>query len=212
MNEKKLGKILIGMGIIALLTTLVDYFAITYPLNLGSKEWVFSAANSISDLSIMPAIGILFLLIGLYFAKERTNENVFKYIERGTGILSLLFAVGFAGCALLYAISSPGVESNIISSLKATNAKAKEQLNQFYVVNKAKIDEKRFEEHLEKMDEQMMLKINQTNNTIQKATFKTMLNLIFFGILYLYIFLKVFELLDFIKYRILKLKKIPVKE
>ena len=212
MNNKNLGKILIGMGLITLLTTLIDYFALAFPTNLSNPQWVFSITQSISDLSIMPALAMVFLLTGLFFARDNSNENLFKNLEKVTGILSLAFAAGFAGCALMYALSAGGVENNIVESLKATNNKAKQQINQYYELNKEKINAQKFEQYVEKMDEQMMLKVNQANSSIQKSTFKTMLTLLFFAALHLYIFIKIFELLDFIKYKIFKLKRKPVKQ
>ena len=212
MNNKNLGKIFIGMGLITLITTLIDYFALVFPSNLSNPQWVFSVTQSISDLSIMPALAMVFLLTGFFFAKEASNENLFKNLEKVTGLLSLTFAVGFAGCALMYALSAGGVENSIVESLKTTNNNTKQQLNQYYELNKAKIDAQKYEEYVEKMDEQMMLKVNQANSSIQKSTFKTMLTLLFFSALQLYIFIKIFELLDFIKYKVFKLKRKSVNQ
>lgn len=212
MNNKSLGKILIGMGIITFITTIIDYYALAIPINIKSKEWVFSVTQSISDLSIMPVLGMIFLLLGLHLIREKTNENIVNNIEKVTGILSVIFAVGFAGCALMYSISVGGVEKNIVDSLKANNEAAKVKLNTIYDQYKARVDQEKFDMVVENLDEQMMVKINQANSNLTKATFKTILTLIFFSLLHLYIFLKIFALIDFIKYRILKLKKRPVKE
>lgn len=191
------------------------------PLNLRSKEWVFAITQSISELSIMPALGMVILLLGISLVREKQNDKVLNITEKTTGILSLLFAVGFAGSALLYSISVGGVENNIVDNLK-TQAEAakkqvstkKEQLDSLYEKYKEKVNQEKYDTAVktldnvvENVDTQMMVKINQANSSIIKATFKTMLTLLFFAVLHVFIFLKVFELIDFIKYRVFKLKR-----
>lgn len=214
MNNKNLGKVLIGMGAVTLITTMVDYFALVFPTSIKNPQWVFGVTQSISEISVMPAIGLIFLLLGIGFAKDKMNEAPLNIVEKGAGILSLLFGLGFATCALMYAISAGGVENTIVENLKNANTQVKEQLNKAYDNYKAQIDESRLEElneafkkRTEEVDEQMMMSINQTNSKMQKTTFKTMLNLGFFALLNLYIFIRVFELMDFFKYKVLKMKK-----
>ncbi len=174
----------------------------------------------------MPVLGMLFLLFGLYLAKEKTNEDLFNKIEKATGIISILFAVGFAVCALMYSISVGGVEDNIVSNLKNKAESAKEQinlrkdkLNTIYEQNKEQVDQEKYDSVMqqldtvvENVDSQMLMQVNQTNTRMVKSTFKTIMNLLLFSLLHLYIFIKIFDLLDVIKYKILKLKKKPVRE
>jgi len=211
MKNKSLGAVLFGMGAITLLTTLIDYSTLVIPLNLRSKEWVFSVTQSISDISIMPVLGIVFMLAGIFFLREKEEEVLLNNIEKGAGILSLIFAIGFSGCAVMYAISAGGVENNIVENLKAKTTAAKEQLSQLYEANKEKIDQVKYTEYVESIDKNMMMQVSQTNSSIKKSTFKTMLNLLLFSLLNLFIFLKVFELIDFIKYKVLKLPKKALK-
>jgi hypothetical protein len=207
MNNKNLGKVLIGMGAVTLITTMVDFYSLIFPTNIKAPQWVFGVTQAISDISVMPALAMVFILIGIMFAKDKLNEGALNIVEKSTGILSLLFGIGLAVCAFMYAISAGGVENLAVENLKATNTNAKAQLSKFYEANKAKIDEAKYNEYVDKMDQQMMVNINQTNSGIQKSTFKTMLNLGFFSLLNLYIFIRIFELMDFFRYKVLKLKK-----
>lgn len=214
MENKNLGKILMVMGAVTFITTMVDYFALLYPASIKNPQWVFGITQSISDISVMPALAIIFFLSGLMLIKDKFNEGIVNNVIKGTGILSLLFCILFAGCALMYTISASGVENKVVESLKASNTQVKEKLNKAYDIYKAKIDESKLEElnaalkkKTEEVDEQMMLGITQTSSRIQKSTFKTMLNLGFFSLLNLYIFISIFGLIDFFKYKVMKLTK-----
>lgn len=68
------------IGVVLLLSSLLDYVTLAIPLNLQSSQWQIGLITSIVDRGIVPLVGIGLILVG-YFVENLNDTNPHKSSE-----------------------------------------------------------------------------------------------------------------------------------
>lgn len=68
------------IGVVLLLSSLLDYITLAIPLNLQSSQWQIGLITSIVDRGIVPLVGIGLILVG-YFVENVNDANLHKSAE-----------------------------------------------------------------------------------------------------------------------------------
>ncbi len=65
------------IGVIFVLSSLLDYVTLAFPLNLQSQQWQIGLVTSIVDRGVVPLVGMAFILVG-YFIDGLADANPLK--------------------------------------------------------------------------------------------------------------------------------------
>jgi hypothetical protein len=184
MTKDIVSKILICMGFVILAASLVDYSVLVFPANLNSAVWINSVAIQISERSIMPIIAIVSVFGGLLLLKTKPENNLINPAVKILGVFSLFFSMGLLITAIMYGITMNKVEDQAISGIKKQSQEYQAKISSFYEFNKSKISSDDYNKYLDKLDQSLISKINAINTSYLQINIKTILNLLFFAILY----------------------------
>lgn len=182
-------KILILFGVITLLTSLVDMAVIVIPLHLSAPQWVFASSQEVAERCIVPIIGIIAILAGFYLGNAENNK-VSLNIERYLSIFSILFGVGLVIVTVFYALTINTIENQMISSLKKNSEGMKNQAMSVYSQVNAKenvVPKEELDKYLTSLNKNLALETTSSKNKLLKKNVKTIINLVLFTLVYIFI-------------------------
>lgn len=89
------------VGVILIVSSLIDYITLLIPFNVQEKAWQLTFATQIVDRGVIPLVGISFLLVGYWigssYSDSQGDENLFLDLKFWAfvlaSILGLLFLV-----------------------------------------------------------------------------------------------------------------------
>jgi|GEM_PF-2194415 len=201
MKQKYISNILITFGLVTFLASLVDILVILIPLNLSNSEWVYLSIQSISDRIIVPMLGLVMILLGLYFNNFK-NESVKITIGKSIGIISLVIGFGLIISSLLYVLVLGSIENQVMTSVKQKSENIKKQIAISYMQqsfakqgipleqglkNKKIPMPKEMKGYFEKIDKNLKIELKSTKLSLLKKNLKVIFTQILFIIAFLYI-------------------------
>ncbi|HEY9892961.1 MAG TPA: HpsJ family protein, partial [Candidatus Sericytochromatia bacterium] len=65
------------VGVVMILSSLLDYILMTIPFNPGVREWQIALATQFVDRGVIPLVGIVFVLLGYLLDNERAAPKSF---------------------------------------------------------------------------------------------------------------------------------------
>jgi|GEM_PF-6726466 len=183
LKKEILGKLLVTFGIATILASLVDYASLLLPLHLGNTHWVYSVVKSVSEISIIPLIGITAIIAGFYMIIPKENQIVIVF-ERIMSGACALFAIFLIVLTFLFTISLDSVGNRMVSQVKEQGEQLKQQITVFKEQN-PEIDEKKVQQSIKRIDENLLIKVKSVNNKFLKANIKIFINLLAFMAAYI---------------------------
>lgn len=108
------------VGVVMILSSLLDYILMTIPFNPGVREWQIALATQFVDRGVIPLVGIVFVLLGYLLDNERSAPKSLVGDLRFWALL-LSSVLGF-----IYLILGPWHVYNV----SAQTNQALEQINQ----------------------------------------------------------------------------------
>jgi hypothetical protein len=127
MKQKYIANILITFGIVTFLASLLDLLFVLIPLHLSSPDWVYLSTQGISDRIVVPLLGLVITLLGLYFSNFK-NELIKINLEKLIGIISFILSFGLIIGSIFYILVLGSVENQVITSVKQKNENIKKQI------------------------------------------------------------------------------------
>jgi len=193
-NKNYIGKIFVLLGLTCIITTLTDLCVVVLPPHLSNPEWVNKITTLIADKSIIPSIGVLFILAGLFIKKQYEGESKGILIKQQlVGAFSLLFGIGLMISTILYSLSVGTVESNQISFAKQKAEQAKIQIEKQVAKIKVQIPEEQQEKlkkeknnQIQKLNVQLEQYIEAINKQSLKSKIRVLVNLVSFIIIFIF--------------------------
>lgn len=121
------------VGIILIVSSLVDYLAVLVPPNFGDKAWFATATTQIVDRGIIPMVGLAFLFAGAFlengsFALPERAKPVFTF-RFWAVLLSLLLAVIFLVAFPLHLNNTRQVSDQALRRIAQEAGDAESQLD-----------------------------------------------------------------------------------
>jgi len=180
-----LAKILLCFGLVTLLTSMIDIITTFIFPDFGNVQWLNTNIQELSEQSIMPALGILFILIGINLYNYIKFSRFWLNIEKIFGILNFLFVLCFSIIIIVYFITIAPVQNNAIMSINKQTNTVKSNINQVYNSNKSIISKQRLGESLDNVNKTNLQQVKLTKSILLKNNVKTLINLILFTLIYL---------------------------
>lgn len=177
-----LAKILIVFGLVTLLTSLVDILAAVVPPHLANSQWVYGTAQEISERSIIPILGIVLTLLGIYL--ENGENKPLLNLQRALGIFSALFGLGLITVILLFALSMNSIKTNAVQQIKEKSDNVRSQVTALSAKNPQLAG--KANEFITKLDKNVAQEIKSVERNFHKRNLKTLINLILFAVAYLF--------------------------
>ncbi len=175
-------KILVVFGIATLIASLVDIIVLLVPLQLKFPQWVYYTVQGVSELSLVPIIGVLAIVGGLYLGKS-ANSKLTIFAERFLAVLCSVFSLGLIVSIVFYTISMNSIENKALAGIKKEAASIKIQVNE-YAKKNPQITEERLATKIAEIDTQLLKRTKKTTNDLAKKNIKTMTNLIAYAFVY----------------------------
>ena len=136
-----ISKTFIFFGIIIFIISAIDLADLVMPLRLASAEWVFGITQSVIASVLAPALALVILLTGLYFADNSSKSKKLLNFEKIVGIVSFVFGLVLIANLLVYSLSMKSYETKVISSVKIQKDEVLNKINQLKNIPKLKISE-----------------------------------------------------------------------
>jgi len=193
MKLKDFSILLITLGLATILSSFLDFYNLLFPFAIKNANWVFEVSQRIADIIILPALGILIILLGLNFSTLRKNKIITTGTKIILGSLCALFFVFLSFNTVLYGISMKSVQNNKIEALKAESRDSKERINYVYNQNKKNIPESEYNLAIKQLNDNLIYQISYLNFTHIKINIKTLLTLFLFSFVYLIAAIKIFS-------------------
>jgi len=194
MKLKDISIILITFGIAVILASFLDFYSLLFPVAIKNSDWVFEVSQRIADISILPILGILIVLLGLNFSNFRRNKIITASTRVVFGSLCVLFFSFLSLNIIMYGISMKSVQNNKIEALKAENKTSKEKINYVYNQNKKNIPASEYNLAIKQLNDSLFFQISYLNLTHTKINIKTLMTLFLFSFVYLIAGIKIFSL------------------
>lgn len=198
MNKLQLGRILTVFGLATLLASLVDILSVLIPLHLSDPNWVYLTSQDLAERSIIPLLGIILTLTGLYLNNNQSRVSL--NFQRILSVLSFLFGLGLILITVFYTLTLSSIENQVSQSIKQKGESLKKQIAISYMQQQG-IKETtgkiaipgEMRKYFTEVDKKVNSEIKSTKMSLLKKNIKTILNLILFAIAYLYTAIATFK-------------------
>ncbi|WP_267384858.1 HpsJ family protein [Cyanobacterium sp. uoEpiScrs1] len=150
------------IGVVLLLSSLLDYITLAIPLNLQSSQWQIGLLTNIVDRGIVPLVGIGFILLG-YFV-ENLNDTTLRQssefdLRVPIYILSSIMGLMFLLIIPLHLNNLNEVKVNTLNQIEQGAGQGADQIQAFL----AQIDQ------LSKNPQRLSQQIQQLNQAVESG-------------------------------------------
>ncbi len=122
------------IGVIFILSSLLDYITLAVPLNLESQSWQIGLVTSIVDRGVVPLVGIGFILVG-YLIDGLADANPLKKsgfnLKLPVYILSALLGLLFLLMVPLHLNNLNSAKTDALERIQQGAGQGAEQIQQF---------------------------------------------------------------------------------
>ncbi|MDJ0730344.1 MAG: HpsJ family protein [Crocosphaera sp.] len=122
------------IGVIFILSSVLDYLTILIPVNFGSASWKIGVVTNIVDRGVVPLVGIGFILVG-YFIDGLANANPLKKsglnLKFPVYILSAFLGLLFLLAVPFHLININDVKTDALERIQQGAGQGAEQIQQF---------------------------------------------------------------------------------
>ena len=198
-----ISKTFIFFGIIIFIISAIDLADLLMPLRLANTEWVFGITQSVIASVLAPALSLVILLTGLYFADNSSKSKKLLNFEKIVGIVSFVFGLVLIANLLVYSLSMKSYETKVISSVKIQKDEVLNKINQLKNIPKLKISESIYTKKVFEINNAATQQIKMAKKQLFKKNVKTIIELFLYICLYIGIAKIAF---DSSKFNLLKLK------
>lgn len=192
MNKKQLGKIFALFGFATLLASLTDILMVLIPLHLSDKNWVYGSAQELSERSIIPLLGIMFILAGKYMQDDNSQWKL--HCARLLGAFTFLFGLGLIIVTVFFTLTLSSIDNQVAKTIKDKGETLKKQVAISYLQQQGiketsgkVVIPKEMTTYFSKIDEKVKVETKSTKNALLKKNIKTVLNLFFFTVAYIFV-------------------------
>jgi hypothetical protein len=182
-KKEIIGKLLAVFGVATVIASLVDLASIMLPLQLRNNQWVYQTVQSVSNISIIPLIGIISFVIGYYLIFSR-ESNALILLERLSSGVCSLFVVLLTALTLLFSMSINSVENSMVTQIKNQADKVKQQITA-YVQQNQSIPKAKLQNKIKEIDAGLVLQVNSVKKNILKNNIKILVNILSYLVAYI---------------------------
>lgn len=121
------------IGVIFIVSSLIDYVTIAVPPQLGNPTWLLGIISGIVDRGIVPMVGMACILIGYWIdAYAQTKPKSSKLdLRLPTYVLSSILGFVFLACIVLHAINLNQVKETTFQQIQQGQEQGQQQIEAF---------------------------------------------------------------------------------
>ncbi len=185
LRNPEISKTFIYFGIIIFIISAIDLADIIIPLRLASPEWVFGVTQSIIASILVPALSLVLLLMGLYFADNSSANKKLLYFEKLVAIIAFIFGLLLVSNLLVYSLSMKAYETKVISSVKMQKDEVLNKIDQLKNTPKLNISQDVYTKKIAEINKAASEQIKFSQKEMLKKNVKTIIELLLYICLYL---------------------------
>jgi len=180
-----ISKIFIYFGIIIFVISTMDLAVIVFPLRLASAEWVFGITQSVIASILAPALSLVILLTGLYFANNSSTSKKLLNSEKAVGVIAFIFGLALIANLLMYSLSMKAYETKIVSSVKTRQEEVLDKIQQIKNTPKFNVPADLYNKKVAEINNAAKQQIKIAKKDLFKKNIKTIIELLLYIGLYL---------------------------
>lgn len=184
-RNTEISKIFIFFGIIIFIISAIDLADTVFPLGLASSEWVFGVTQTVIASILAPALSLIILLTGLYFANNSSVSKKLLHFEKLVGIISFIFGLALIANLLVYSLSMKAYETKMISSIKTQQEEILNKISQLKNTPKLNISEDVYNKKVAEINNAVAQQIKIAKKDLLKKNIKAIIELLLYIGLYL---------------------------
>ncbi|MBR8829195.1 MAG: HpsJ family protein [Gomphosphaeria aponina SAG 52.96 = DSM 107014] len=120
------------VGIILMISSLLDYLAVAIPLNWQDPQWQINFTSQIVDRGIIPMVGIAFFLVGNWIDTHSTVKSSFPDLKLPVFILASFLGLLFLLMVPLNVRSLSLVSNSVLEQIAKGASQVEQQLQAQY--------------------------------------------------------------------------------